>query len=201
MRPTTAQIEEIENKLRTGKIVMLEPLNMPKTKKEIQKNLKYYKQLLKSAKMRGSAAEVGPNVCGLSLSPECIATCQAEEVFSLCDDEATRTSAIASLNEYYASDRAAIHGIANVVARLSEKASSTPATYGIRTGVMHLRGAEFGVDDIASACRLVESLLSLRATSAGVRTQSKLRSIMRELSPPLFVKGWQSLRQSGIWSN
>jgi hypothetical protein len=41
--PTTEQVEEIEKKLRTGAIVEMEPVNWPRTKKEIQESLKDYK--------------------------------------------------------------------------------------------------------------------------------------------------------------
>ena len=60
--PTAEQVEEIENKLRTGVIVEMEPVNWPKTKKEIQESLKDYKERVKWARMRGANDKVEPEV-------------------------------------------------------------------------------------------------------------------------------------------
>jgi len=60
--PTAEQVEEIENKLRTGVIVGMEPINWPKTKKEIQESLKDYKERVKWARMRGAKDRVEPEV-------------------------------------------------------------------------------------------------------------------------------------------
>jgi hypothetical protein len=54
MKLTTAQIEEIESKLRTGKIVRVEPMNWPETREETQKTLAHYKQAEESLKTHGS---------------------------------------------------------------------------------------------------------------------------------------------------
>jgi beta-phosphoglucomutase-like phosphatase (HAD superfamily) len=59
--PTAEQVEEIENKLRAGVIVEMEPVNWPKTKKEIQ-DLKDYKERVKWARMRGANDKVEPEV-------------------------------------------------------------------------------------------------------------------------------------------
>jgi hypothetical protein len=60
--PTAEQVEEIEEKLRTGVIVEMEPVNWPKTKKEIQESLKDYKERVKWARMRGANDKVEPEV-------------------------------------------------------------------------------------------------------------------------------------------
>ena len=60
--PTAEQVEEIENKLRTGVIVEMEPVNWPKTKKEIQESLKDYKERVKWTRMRGANDKVEPEV-------------------------------------------------------------------------------------------------------------------------------------------
>jgi hypothetical protein len=61
--PTTEQVEQIENKLRTGVIVEMEPVSWPKTKKEIQESLKDYKQRMKWARMRGAKDKIVPEAC------------------------------------------------------------------------------------------------------------------------------------------
>jgi deoxyribodipyrimidine photolyase-like uncharacterized protein len=60
--PTVEQVEEIEEKLRTGVIGEMEQVNWPRTKKEIQESLKDYKQQLKWARMRGAKDKVEPEV-------------------------------------------------------------------------------------------------------------------------------------------
>ena len=60
--PTAEQVEEIENKLRTGVILEMEPVDWPKTKKEIQESLKDYKERVKWARMRGAKDKVEPEV-------------------------------------------------------------------------------------------------------------------------------------------
>jgi hypothetical protein len=62
MLPTTEQVEEIENKLRIGVIVDMEPVNWPKTKKEIRESLKDYKERVKWARMRGARDRVEPEI-------------------------------------------------------------------------------------------------------------------------------------------
>jgi len=60
--PTAEQVEEIEEKLRTGIIAEMEPASWPKTRKEIEESLKDYKQQLKWARMRGAKDKVEPEV-------------------------------------------------------------------------------------------------------------------------------------------
>jgi hypothetical protein len=58
--PTTEQVEEIENKLRSGAIEEMEPVKWPKTKKEIQESLTDYKEKVKWARMRGAKDKIEP---------------------------------------------------------------------------------------------------------------------------------------------
>jgi hypothetical protein len=53
-------VEEIENKLRSGVVVEMEPASWPKTEKEIQESLRDYKQKLKWARMRGAKDTILP---------------------------------------------------------------------------------------------------------------------------------------------
>ena len=132
-------------------------------------------------------------VHGIALNPQRLAFCQATEVLSLYDDQATRSAAVATSREYYAKDQAALRAISGVLANPPTLPAES-ATYGLGDGVLHLRGNEFGASDIASACQVVDKLLSLCDVSRKVTPQGVFRRLARELSPPLLLKAWHKLR-------